>query len=250
MLSGSDPSRPTTPRRFEAGPAVAVGERGRKGVRGTKSLSEASEHGERAAGAERGGGARRARAEGGPGDEVPRLRMELKNTYSAREVAARTGLSARQLQWWDARRLFAPAVAPKRTPAGGFTERRYTPVDLLELMVLADLRRQGLSVARLRQLLQTLRNVFGIRLFDAVGGTGPLTMLTDGRDLYARTSSGQFYNLLRAPAQPLLVVGMEPALREVTAKAKRKGKGKREKGKRRQPIGKTLSKPSAGRGIT
>ena len=30
-----------------------------------------------------------------------------------------------------------------KTEAGGFTERRYTPIDLLELMVLADLRRKG-----------------------------------------------------------------------------------------------------------
>ena len=82
--------------------------------------------------------------------------MQLKNTYSAREVAALTGLSARQLQWWDARRLFAPAVASRRTAAGGYTERRYTPVDLLELMVLSDLRRQGLSIGRIRLLLEVV----------------------------------------------------------------------------------------------
>src|ERR671922_1808518 len=145
--------------------------------------------------------------------------MELKNTYSAREVAARTGLTARQLQWWDARRLFAPAVAPRPTAAGGFTERRYTPVDLLELMVLADLRRQGMTVARIRLLLETLRTQFGIRLFDAIGGAGPLTLLTDGRDVYARTIRGEFFNVLRDPAQPLLVVGGEPTFRELTAKA-------------------------------
>ena len=83
------------------------------------------------------------------------------------------GLTARQLQWWDERRLFQSAVAPKRTAAGGFTERRYTPVDLLELMVLADLRRQGMTVGRLRHLLETLRTRFGVRLFDAIGGGGP-----------------------------------------------------------------------------
>src|SRR3990170_1633679 len=102
--------------------------------------------------------------------------MQLKNTYSAREVAALTGLSARQLQWWDSCRLFSSAVASKRTAAGGFTERRYTPVDLLELLVLADLRQHGVSVARIRQLLETLRACFHIRLFDAIGGTGPLTL--------------------------------------------------------------------------
>jgi DNA-binding transcriptional MerR regulator len=144
--------------------------------------------------------------------------VQLKNTYSAREVASLTGLSARQLQWWDDKRLFASAVSPKRTAAGGFTERRYTPVDLLELMVLADLRRHGLSVARIRLLLETLRTRFGIRLFDAIGGAGSMTLLTDGQEIYARTADGEFINLLRAPDQPLLVVGSDLPLRELTAK--------------------------------
>ena len=144
--------------------------------------------------------------------------MELKNSYSAREVAALTGLTARQLQWWDARRLFAPAVRPKRTAAGGFTERRYSPVDLLELMVLADLRRHGMSVARLRRLLENLRDRFKVRLFDVIGGAGPLTLMTDGRDVYLRTATGEIYNVLRAPSQPLLVVGNDPPLRALTAR--------------------------------
>ncbi len=161
--------------------------------------------------------------------------MQLKNTYSAREVASLTGLTARQLQWWDEKRLFQSAVAPKPTAAGGFTERRYTPVDLLELMVLADLRRQGLTVPRIRYLLDTLRSRFGARLFDAIGGAGALTLFTDGRDVYARTSRGEFYNLLRDASQPLLELGTEPGLRELTALASKrrvKGKKKREKGKR------------------
>jgi DNA-binding transcriptional MerR regulator len=156
--------------------------------------------------------------------------MQLKNTYSAREVAALTGLSARQLQWWDSRRLFTSAIASKRTAAGGFTERRYTPVDLLELMVLADLRSHGLSVARIRQLLETLRDRFGIRLFDAIGGAGPLTLLTDGREIYARTASGDFFNLLRDPDQALLVIGNEPQLHALTAKlrsTRKKGRKKK-----------------------
>jgi DNA-binding transcriptional MerR regulator len=158
--------------------------------------------------------------------------MQLKNTYSAREVASLTGLTARQLQWWDDRRVFASAVAPKRTAAGGFTERRYTPVDLLELMVLADLRRQGMSISRIRQLLETLRDRFHVRLFDAVGGAGPLTLLTDGREIYAQTMQGEFFNLLRDPTQPLLVLGDELPLKALTAKARahrRKKRGKRKR---------------------
>jgi DNA-binding transcriptional MerR regulator len=143
------------------------------------------------------------------------MRLDLKKNYSSREVASITGLSARQLQWWDAKKIIKPSVATHRTEAGGYTERRYSPVDLFELAVLADLRRGGLSVGKIRQLLDTLRRKFGIRLFDAIGGGGSITLLTDGKEIYARSDTGQFFNLLRAPGQPLLVVGNEDSLKEL-----------------------------------
>src|SRR5258708_12518241 len=72
--------------------------------------------------------------------------MRLKRTYSSREVAALTGLSAKQLQLWDAGGLLSPAIPSHKTAAGGYTERRYTPIELFELLVLADLRQPALSV--------------------------------------------------------------------------------------------------------
>ena len=89
--------------------------------------------------------------------------MKLKKLYSSREVAALTGLTARQLQWWDRRGIFTPSIPTHRTERGGFTERRYTPIELLELMVLADLRRRGFSVARLRRLMQVLASRVAVR---------------------------------------------------------------------------------------
>jgi len=155
------------------------------------------------------------------------MRLDLKKNYSSREVAAITGLSARQLQWWDVRKLIKPSIAPHRTEAGGYTERRYSPVDLFELVVLADLRRSGLTVGKIRQLLDTLRRRFGIRLFDAVGGGGSITLLTDGKEIYARSETGQFFNLLRAPTQPLLVVGNEDTLRELKLRLRSKARKKK-----------------------
>ena len=147
--------------------------------------------------------------------------MKLKKFYSSREVANLTGLTARQLQWWDARRLFKPAIASHRTEAGGFTERRYTPLDVLELQVLADLRRRGFSIPRLRRLLTALREVFGIRLYEAIGDGGPMTLFLGGDQLYARTVDGRFFNM-DAPTQPLLVVGEEVSLRPLTAKERKR----------------------------
>src|SRR4051812_16235521 len=98
--------------------------------------------------------------------------MRLKKTYSSREVAALTGLSARQLQVWNLGGLLSPAIPSRRTAAGGYTERRYTPIELFELLVLADLRRRGFSVHELHGVVRTLKDRFGIRLFDATGGGG------------------------------------------------------------------------------
>jgi DNA-binding transcriptional MerR regulator len=143
--------------------------------------------------------------------------MRLKKTYSSREVAALTGLSARQLQLWDAGGLLSPAIPSHRTAAGGYTERRYTPIELFELLVLADLRHRGFSVHQLHLIVDTLKHQFGSRLFDATGGGGPVQLLTDGREIFARTVRGEFYNLLTAPAQPLLVVGNEGLLKELSS---------------------------------
>ena len=153
--------------------------------------------------------------------------MRLKKTYSSREVAALTGLSARQLQLWDAGGLLSPTVRPHRTEAGGYTERRYTPIELFELLVLADLRRRGFTVHQLHQTLRILKEQFGHRLFEATGGGGTLQLLTDGRDIYARTESGAFFNLLKSPAQPLLVVGGDDKLRELTGRARARPRAKR-----------------------
>lgn len=153
--------------------------------------------------------------------------MKLKRTYSSREVAGMTGLSARQLQVWDASGLVPPAIRPRKTPAGGYTERRYTPIELFELLVLADLRRRGFSVHQLHLILRILRERFGQSLFDATGGGGAVQLLTDGRDIYARTARGEFFNLLKSPTQPLLVVGDEASFKALSGKLKARKKKRR-----------------------
>ena len=147
--------------------------------------------------------------------------MRLKKLYSSREVAALTGLSARQLQWWHVRRLFLPSVPPHKTDAGGYTERRYTPVELLELMVLADLRRRGFSIPTIRRLLHVLRTRFRVRLFEAIEGGGPVTLFIDGKQIFARTEAGEIFNVLDNPHQPLLMLGQQLKLRQLVAREQR-----------------------------
>jgi len=143
--------------------------------------------------------------------------MRLKKTYGSREVAALTGLTARQLQLWDAGGLLSPAIPSRKTDAGGYTERRYTPIELFELLVLADLRRRGFTIHQLHLILRTLQEQFGERLYEATGGGGAVQLLTDGTEVYARTASGAFFNLLKTPTQPLLVIGNEGLLKDLSA---------------------------------
>ena len=156
--------------------------------------------------------------------------MRLKKHYSSREVAALTGLSARQMAWWDAHRLVTAVIPSRRTDAGGFTERRYSPIDVYELLALAELQRRGFSVRAIRRLLDVLRDRFGLRLYQAVWG-GSFTLLTDNRDIYARTDRGEFFNLLRDPDQPLLVLGSDEGLRELNER----GRGRKRTKPRRPP---------------
>ena len=114
--------------------------------------------------------------------------MRLKKLYRSREVAAMTGLSRDSCSGGTPIACSRRRFASHRTEAGGYTERRYTPLDVLELQALADLRHRGFSVSRLRGLLETLRDVFGIRLYDAIGEGGPLTLSSAATDIYAPAS--------------------------------------------------------------
>ncbi|HUL74833.1 MAG TPA: MerR family transcriptional regulator [Vicinamibacterales bacterium] len=145
--------------------------------------------------------------------------MRLKTSYSAREVTALSGLSARQLQGWDSARIFPSAIASRRTAAGGFTERRYSPVDLIELVALAELRRQGFQPAALKQMMDTLRQYFRRRLSETLDDAGEMRLLTDGRGLFLRTRQGHIFDLLVDPTQPL-ITGDGLPLKPVTGRAR------------------------------
>jgi hypothetical protein len=95
-------------------------------------------------------------------------------------------------------------------------------------MVLADLRRKGFTVARIRKLLQVLKTRFKTRLYEAIEGGGPVTLFIDGDNIYARTESGDLFSILDDAAQPLMMMGEDIKLRQLIARerpARRRAKG-------------------------
>jgi DNA-binding transcriptional MerR regulator len=128
--------------------------------------------------------------------------------YSSKQVMALTGISARQLQWWDERGIVVPARHGHH--------RLYTVEDLTEVAVITELRRRGLSLQRVRKVMRFLERELGRRLFEAVTGT-EYHLLTDGRHIYLENSARQVIDILKNARQPMFAICLSDTVRQVRA---------------------------------
>jgi DNA-binding transcriptional MerR regulator len=133
----------------------------------------------------------------------------VKEPFTSREVTALTGITARQLQWWDERGIVVPAREAHR--------RFYSMSDLAEVAVICELRRRGFSLQRVRKVVKFLQKEFGKRLAETVGGASDYHLLTDGRTLYLETSPREILDILKNSRQPLLAICLSDTIRQVRA---------------------------------
>ena len=80
----------------------------------------------------------------------------LKDSFSTAQTARLTGLTPRQLDYWDRRGFVQPSAA---RASGYGSARRYSFEDLVRLRVAARLRTAGFGLKKIRQCVQTLRRV-------------------------------------------------------------------------------------------
>jgi DNA-binding transcriptional MerR regulator len=131
----------------------------------------------------------------------------MEHRLTSNEVAARTGISLRQLQWWDERGLVVPAREGHR--------RLYSLDDLAEVAVIAELRQKGFSLQRMRKVVRFLRQELGKRLVETVSGGSDYHLLTDGRRIYLENSAQQVVDILKNARQPMFAVCLSDAVRRV-----------------------------------
>jgi len=129
--------------------------------------------------------------------------------FTSREVMALTGITLRQLQWWDERRIVVPAREGHR--------RLYSNEDLAEVAVICELRRRGFSLQRVRKVMRFLQREFSQRLAETVTGSSDYHLLTDGRTLYLETSARQIVDILKNSRQPMLAICLSDTVRQVRA---------------------------------
>ena len=131
----------------------------------------------------------------------------MADQLTSNEVAALTGISLRQLQWWDERGLVVPERKGHR--------RLYSLDDLAEVAVIAELRRKGFSLQRMRKVVRYLRQELGKRLVETVSGGSDYHLLTDGRHIYVENSAQQVIDILKNARQPMFAVCLSDAVRRV-----------------------------------
>lgn len=131
----------------------------------------------------------------------------MQEGFTSREVIALTGITHRQLQWWDERGVVVPVRQGHR--------RVYSGEDLAELSVICELRRRGFSLQRVRKVMRLLRREFGKRLAETVSGRSEYHLLTDGKTLYLETSPQQIVDILTNSRQPMLAICLNDTIRRV-----------------------------------
>jgi len=133
----------------------------------------------------------------------------MQRQFSSNDVIALTGITARQLQWWDERGVVVPGREGHR--------RVYSWDELVTVAVICQLRRRGFSLQRMRKVIAFLQKEFGTNLAASVSATSEYHLLTDGTRLYLRTSARQVVDLLKNARQPMFGICLSDEVRRVRA---------------------------------
>jgi DNA-binding transcriptional MerR regulator len=137
--------------------------------------------------------------------------MEDTLAFSDKRAAQLAGISMKQLRHWEKTELVVPSVRQQISPRN--TVRLYSFRDLLELLVVAELRhRPGISLQHIRRLVAYLRN----QAFEAP--LSELKFATHGSDIYINYPDGSWSG---DPFPDQLIYRQAIALDEVAAKIDR-----------------------------
>ena len=133
----------------------------------------------------------------------------MNKQLTSAEVIRITGITPRQLQWWDERGIVVPERQGRR--------RLYSGDDVTEIAVLCALRKKGFPLQRVRRIMKFLQKEFGGRLAQAVTTGSEYHLLTDGKRIYVENSHSQVIDILKNSRQPLFGVCLSDAVRDVRA---------------------------------
>ena len=85
-------------------------------------------------------------------------------------------------------------------------KRVYLPAEVLEVIVIAELRRKGFSLQGIQRVARFLKREGGRCLSHVLNGDPELHLLTDGKSIYLEDRPGRVIDLLKDAKQPMFLV--------------------------------------------
>src|ERR1700676_2531131 len=135
-------------------------------------------------------------------------------TYTSSDVSDIAQVSLRQLQWWDERKVVSPRHEGHK--------RVYQTAEVIEISVIAELRRKGFSLQKIRRVLRFLQKDMGKRLSEALAASADVHLLTDGKSIYLEETPARIIDLLKNARQPMFLVCVTDQVKRLAATAERK----------------------------
>jgi DNA-binding transcriptional MerR regulator len=111
------------------------------------------------------------------------------------------------LQWWDERNVVSPRQDGHK--------RIYSQAEVVEIAVIAELRRKGFSLQKIRRVLRFLQKDVGKRLSEAIASTTDVHLLTDGKSIYLEEAPNRVIDLLKNARQPMFLVCVSDQVRRL-----------------------------------
>ncbi len=138
----------------------------------------------------------------------------MTRAFTSNDVIGLTGITPRQLQWWDERGIVTPSRSGRN--------RAYSIDDLAEVAVICELRGKGFSLQRVRKVMRFLQRELGKRLVETVSSGSDYHLLTDGAHIYLENSAKQVIDILKNARQPLLSICLSDTVRQIRAEIRGK----------------------------
>jgi DNA-binding transcriptional MerR regulator len=133
--------------------------------------------------------------------------------FTSSEIAEITGVSLRQLQWWDERKVVSPRHEGHK--------RLYLAEEAIEVAVIAELRRKGFSLQKIRRVLRFLqKEEMDKRLSDILQADSDMHLVTDGKSIYLEDSNERIIDILKNADQPMFLVCVTDQAKRLCAPAK------------------------------
>ncbi|HYP14687.1 MAG TPA: MerR family transcriptional regulator [Bryobacteraceae bacterium] len=130
-------------------------------------------------------------------------------TFTSSDVARIAQVSLRQLQWWDERKVVSPRHEGHK--------RVYHQEEVVEVTVIAELRRKGFSLQKIRRVLRFLQREMGKRLSDVTNADANLHLVTDGKSIFLEDSSERIVDILKGAKQPMFLVCVSDQVKRLSS---------------------------------